>query len=105
MHEILKKGTSMNYLLIEGIKNCMNLQSLECIERMPHLLQYRVYYDNVDLVSELNSERNKALEKKCLTRTNALYALAKNEKFKYMESKRMSEILREFLLWFDKLVI
>ena len=65
---------------------------------MPNLINYRIYYDNIDILSDFNPERNKMLEMSCRKRKNIILALAKNEKFKFLSNKKMNELVANFLI-------
>lgn len=65
---------------------------------MPYLTSYRIYYDNIDLLSDLNPDRNKILERECLKRKNVVYSLAKNDKFKHLSKKSVEELITNFII-------
>jgi len=51
----LKNNSNLTKVLIEGIKGLDSQKVLMTLFDMKYLLDYRIYYENIDLMAELDN--------------------------------------------------
>ena len=60
-------------------------------------MNYKVYYDNIDMMEELDNGKVKKLELTCETRKRICYSLLKNAKYKGLSKNVMKDIIYAIL--------
>ena len=68
------------------------------MESMPGLIYFRLYYDNIDLMAELDTNRVKELDWACMERRKIVYGLAKTMKEGKVGKRTLKHMFKTMLI-------
>jgi len=68
------------------------------MKRLPFLMEYKVYFENVDMMTEVEDREARYLEGVCERRKRVLYALAKASKQKYFPKSIIDHVVTDYLI-------
>ena len=68
------------------------------MKKLTFLMNYKVYFENVDMMTEVEDREAKYLETVCEKRKRIFYALAKASKKKFLPKTVIDHVVSDYLI-------
>jgi hypothetical protein len=94
----MESNRYLTKIVIEGVKPLEMPMVVGKMKKLPFLMEYKVYFENLDMMTEIEDREAKNLEGICDKRKRIFYALAKASKTKHLPKTIVDHIVGDYLI-------